>query len=183
MYFPNFYILYLCNLIFEYFIKNFPILFLQLKTLYLFSWIFSFIFVNKNDLIKEKSNFEALIDIINRIESKKFGLNHDIFLFILNNFKSKELKIENAKKELDEIIFGKIVEKKGFWNIPSYFKKEEKYETKLNVVQFNAKCYLNYMYFREEISDFKSFMKKCLDDIEEEKEEEGKENLLFYKNL
>ena len=134
-----------------------------------------FIFVNKNDLIKEGSNFEALIDIIDKIESKKFGLNTDTFLFILNNFKTKELKIENAKKELDEIIFGKIIEKKGFW---SYFKKEEKYETKLNVVQFNAKCYLNYMNFKEEISDFKSFMKKCLDDMKQE----GEKNLFKYFN-
>ena len=137
-----------------------------------------FIFVNKNDLIKEGSNFEALIDIINRIESRKFGLNTDTFLFILNNFKTKELKIENAKKELDEIIFGTIIEEKGFWNIVSYFKKEEKYETKLNVVQFNAKCYLNYMKFKEEISDFKSFMKKCLDDMKQE----GEKNLFKYFN-
>ena len=56
-----------------------------------------FIFVNKKDLIEEKSNFESLINIINWIKSKKFGSNIDIFLFILNNFTNKELKIKWKK--------------------------------------------------------------------------------------
>ena len=136
----------------------------------LIKFIDGYIFVNKNDLIEEKSNFEALIYIINIIQSRRFCLNTDTFLFILNNFKTEELKIENAKKKLDEIIFGNIIKKEGWWG--KLLKKEEKYETKLNVVQFNAKYYLNYMDFKEEINDFKSYMKKCLNDMKEEEEED-----------
>ena len=78
-----------------------------------------FIFVNKKDLIEEKSNFESLINIINWIKSKKFGSNIDIFLFILNNFTNKELKIK-WKKKWDETIFWKIIEKKRFLDIKFY---------------------------------------------------------------
>ena len=137
-----------------------------------------FIFINKNDLIKEKSNVDALTDIINRIESRKFSLNTDTFLFILNNYTHKELKIEKAKKELDEIVFGKIYEKKGFWEKLNFFGKEQKYETKLNVVQFNAKYYEQHIDFKEKFNDFENFMKTFINDMQEE----GEDDLLKYFN-
>ena len=134
------------------------------------------IFINKNDLIKEKSNVDALTDIINRIESRKFSLNTDTFLFILNNYKNKELNIEKEKKELDEIVFGKIYEKKGFWG--NFFRKDQKYETQSNVVQFNAKYYESYMNFKEKFNDFENFMKTFINDMQEE----GEDDLLKYFN-
>ena len=137
-----------------------------------------FIFINKNDLIKEKSNVDALTDIINRIESRKFSLNTDTFLFTLNNYTEKELKIEKAKKELDEIVFGKIYEKKGFWEKLNFFGKEQKYETKLNVVQFNAKYYEQHIDFKEKFNDFENFMKTFINDMQEE----GENDLLKYFN-
>ena len=103
------------------------------------------IFINKNDLIKEKSNVDALTDIINRIESRKFDLKPDSFLFVLNNFTTDELNVENAQKELDEIIFGKIYEERGFWE--KNMLNQKKFETK--VVQFNAKLYENFLKFKE----------------------------------
>ena len=62
------------------------------------------------------------------------------------------------------------MKKKGFWTL-NFIKKEEYYETKLNVVQFNAKCYLNYMKFKEEISDFQSFIKKYLNKMKKKEKQ------------
>ncbi len=84
-----------------------------------------FIFLNKNDLIKEKSNVNALKDIIIRIDSRKFRLTSDSYLFVLNNFENKELNIQSAKIDLDEVVLGKVYEKKGFWNRVNFFEKKK----------------------------------------------------------
>ena len=125
-----------------------------------------FIFINKNDLIKEKSNVNALKDIINRIDSRKFGLNYESFLFVLNNHENKELNIEQAKIDLDEVVLGKVYEKRGFWN--RVFGRKKKVSTDLYVTSFNAKTYENYLNFREKIKDFKIFIENCFKEMEEE---------------
>ena len=140
----------------------------------LMKFIDGFIFINKNDLIKEQSNVDALTDIINRIESRKFDLNPDSFLFVLNNFTTDELNVENAQKELDEIIFGKIYEVRGFWE--KNMLNQKKFETK--VVQFNAKLYENHLKFKEKINNFENFMKSLIEEMKDEDED----NLLDYFN-
>ena len=57
-----------------------------------------------------------------------------------------------------------------------FLRKEEKYETKLNVVQFNAKYYENFMNFKEVFSDFQSFMNKYINIMKVE----GEQDLLNY---
>ena len=140
----------------------------------LMKFIDGFIFINKNDLIQENSNVVALRDIINRIESRKVDLNTDSFLFVLNNFTKDNLNVEKAQKDLDEIIFGKIYEKKGFWE--KNMLNQQKYETK--VVQFNAKLYENHLKFIVKIRDFKNFMESCINDMNDLEEE----NFLKYFN-
>ena len=84
-----------------------------------------YIFLNKDDLIKEKSNVTILKEIINRIESRKFKFDFNSFLFVLNQHSDKELNIKKAKKDLDEIILNKTYEKSNFWNFLFWKKKRE----------------------------------------------------------
>ena len=73
-----------------------------------------YIFLNKDDLIKEKSNITILKEIINRIESRKFKFDFNSFLFALNQHSDKELNIKRAQKDLNEIVLNKTYEKSNF---------------------------------------------------------------------
>ena len=116
-----------------------------------------FIFVNKSDLINDKSNVDALKEIIIRVESRKFFFNLNSCLFIINNFGSNRLNINKAKLTLEELVFGKINESKGFW---SKFKSKKNKESNLNlnVTEFNAGIYKKYVKFYQKIENFKNFI-------------------------
>ncbi len=129
-----------------------------------------FNFINKDDLIKDNSNVKAIKDIINRIESRKFKFDLNSCLFILNFFKKKKFFSQEPKKELEEIFFNEINAKFGFW--PNVKKKINLNNNKeLNVVQFNANLYLQYMKFEKEISNFEKFFTN----IKEKRKKEIKE--------
>ncbi len=130
-----------------------------------------FIFLNKSDLIEDKSNVDALKEIMIRIESRKFSFNMNSCLFILNNFGNQNLNIQKAKLSLEELIFGKIREK-GFWN---NFSNIQKSNFNLNLVEFNDKLYQRSIDFYKRISDFKQFIKKCIQDNEKDVDEDFNE--------
>ena len=99
-------------------------------------------------------------DIINRIESRKFKFDLNSCLFIINSFSTQPNFIsEKPKKELEEIFFHEITEKIGFWNNVKN-KLNFNNNKELNVVQFHAHFYRQYMKFKNEISDFENFFKK-----------------------
>ena len=115
-----------------------------------------FNFINKDDLIKENNNVKTMKDIINRIESRKFKLDLDSCLFILNISKNMKSFSKEPKKEFEEIFFNEINGKLGFWaNVTKKIHFNNNRE--LNVVQFNARLYLQYMKFEKEISNFEDF--------------------------
>jgi len=126
-----------------------------------------YIFLNKDDLIKEKSNVTILKEIINRIESRKFKFDFKSFLFVLNQHSNKELNIKKAKNDLDEIILNKTYEKSNFWNI-LFWKKKEKINDELNVTCFNAKLFEQFLDFREKLKNFKTFIEECIEGMDEE---------------
>ena len=129
-----------------------------------------FNFINKDDLIKDNSNVKAIKDIINRIESRKFKFDLNSCLFILNFFKKKKFFSQEPKKELEEIFFNEINAKFGFWaNVKKKINLNNNKE--LNVVQFNANLYLQYMKFEKEISNFEKFFTN----IKEKRKKEIKE--------
>ena len=130
-----------------------------------------FIFLNKSDLIEDKSNVDALKEVIIRIESRKFSFNMNSCLFILNNFGNQNLNIQKAKLSLEELIFGKIKEK-GFWN---NFSNIQKSNLNLNLVEFHAGLYQSSIDFYKHISDFKQFIKKCIQDNEKDVDEDYNE--------
>ena len=136
-----------------------------------------FIFLNKNDLINDKSNVDSLREIILRIESKKLFFNLNSCLFILNNFGEDYLNIFKAKINLEQIIFGKIKES-GFWNIFK-FQKYQKSNLNINLVEFNAGFYERCIKFYEEISDFKHFILKCKENKEEDEQERDEDNNVY----
>ena len=136
-----------------------------------------YIFLNKDDLIKEKSNVTILKEIINRIESRKFKFDFNSFLFALNQHSDKELNIKRAQKDLNEIVLNKTYEKSSFWSFFNW-KKKEKINEELHVTYLNAKFYEQFLNFRKEFNNFESFIEKTIENMKEEEEE----NLYKYIN-
>ena len=136
-----------------------------------------YIFLNKDDLIKEKSNVTILKEIINRIESRKFKFDFNSFLFALNQHSDKELNIKRAQKDLNEIVLNKTYEKSSFWSFFNW-KKKEKINDELHVTYLNAKFYKQFLNFRKELNNFESFIENTIETMNDE----GEENLYKFIN-
>jgi len=133
-----------------------------------------FIFINKNDLIEEKSNLRALQEIITLIESRKYSFDLNSCLFILNNFEDKNLNgVPNEKLFLEKFILRKKKEVKGFWD--SFVQSDE---LNLKLIEFNAKTYEKFIKFYDKLSNFQKFIQECQKTIDENKDNRSLEEYI-----
>ena len=143
-----------------------------------------FIFINKDDSIKEYSNETILQKIINFIMFRKDNIQlESSCLFLLNNFSNSNLNINESKKNINQIFKNKIIDNNEFL---SFNKNNEQ----IKVIEIKGRIFENFIKLKNELSDFNKFIKMNINKLTKYKKDEKEKNILkdyiennYYKNF
>ena len=136
--------------------------------------ISGFIFINKDDSIKESSNERILSQILNKIKSRKYNIDlGKSCLFILNNFSNSQLNIKQSKDKIQQIIKNKIINNGDFLRLD---KKNEQ----INVIEINGRIFENFIELKNILIDFNKFIVMNINKLKEYDDDINEENIKEY---
>ncbi len=134
--------------------------------------ISGFIFINKDDSIKEDSNEEIIQKIINFIKWRKYNIDlESSCLFILNNFSNIPLDINESKGKILQIIKNKFIDNSDFWRF-------NKNNENINVIEIYGKIFENFIEKKNDLTDFDKFIEMNIEELKDYNEDEKEKNIL-----
>ena len=123
--------------------------------------ISGFIFINKDDSIKEYSNERILQKIIHFIRLRKYNIElESACLFLLNNFSNSNLNINESKDRINQIIKNKIIENHDFW-------RWNKNNEQIKVIEIKGRIFENFIKLKNELTDFNKFIEMNINKLKE----------------
>ena len=137
-----------------------------------------FIFLNKGDSINEDEKVKILLNIIDKIQKRKFEFSFKSCLFLINRCDETDVNIDDCKKKFESIF--EINKREQIWN--DIISKSDilKNSDNINVTKFSNKLYGDFITFKNRINDFELFIEFYNKTIDKNKYQ-GKKYLLFLK--
>ena len=117
-----------------------------------------FIFVNKGDSINEEGKAQILIDIIRKIQGRKYDFTFKSCLFVLNRCDETEIDIKECEKKYGKMF--EIEKKEKSWNELMIISKKIKDSNNVNVTKFSNKYYSDFKLFKNRIDDFDKYIEE-----------------------
>ena len=137
-----------------------------------------FIFVNKGNSILEEEKAQMLMNIIGKIQKRKYEFTFKSCLFILNRCDETNIDLNNCRNEFEKIF--EIEKREKTWNEILASNNKLKEMNNFNITKFSNKSYSDFKNFKNRINDYDKYL-ESYESKKEAQKYKGKNYLKFLR--